>query len=346
MVGALTMFKRFIKGSLKYTISSIGPHRWPVRNKLVVLMYHRILPANDPRIMDEQPGMYVHPETFQMHLKTIKQYFTPIHLSQWLQDLRTQKPLPKRSIAITFDDGWYDNYEYAYPILKQENIPASIFLVSDMVGTQKTFWPERLANWIRTSAHYYKNELNSDPKMSWLKNIGVNNVVPNNDAYIDIVDGIITTAKQYYTDSELNTLLDNLPIKKFSQKNNTTPDILGWNHVNEMLSSGVIEVGSHTRNHIRLNSMTDLQIMKDEIINSKKTIENHVNHKINLFCYPNGDMSSKAKEIVMQHYSAACSTKRGWNNKISDIYELKRIALHQDVSHNKSSFLAKLSSYL
>ena len=79
---------------------------------LVVFMYHRVLPKNDYRVGFEEPGMYVLPETLELHLKIMKRYFQVVDLKDELKDPPKMDRKGPRC-AITFDDGWLDNYEYA-----------------------------------------------------------------------------------------------------------------------------------------------------------------------------------------------------------------------------------------
>src|SRR4030042_3672630 len=54
------------------------------------------------------------------------------------------KPSPGRKCAITFDDGWLDNYRTAFPILKKYEVPATVFLPAAVVGTDHWFWFDHL----------------------------------------------------------------------------------------------------------------------------------------------------------------------------------------------------------
>lgn len=62
------------------------------------------------------------------------------------QIINTGMEFPPRSCLITFDDGWKDNYTYAYPVLKRHHIPALIFLTTDFIGTSRAFWHEQLGD--------------------------------------------------------------------------------------------------------------------------------------------------------------------------------------------------------
>lgn len=96
--------------------------------KLRVFMYHKL--------GEQADYLTVTAAQFEQQLQFILQHYTPIRLSELVQHIEHQTPLPKKAALITFDDGYDNNYYLAYPILKQYQIPFTVFLVADYVGRE------------------------------------------------------------------------------------------------------------------------------------------------------------------------------------------------------------------
>jgi peptidoglycan/xylan/chitin deacetylase (PgdA/CDA1 family) len=91
-----------------------------------VLMYHRILRDPEGECFPVQPGLFVTEKTFNMHLEYLKANFKIIHVKELLERYFDGESL-HNCCAISFDDGWRDNYYYAFPLLKKHSIPSSFF---------------------------------------------------------------------------------------------------------------------------------------------------------------------------------------------------------------------------
>ena len=341
------VMKARIKKILNKSISLLGRHNWNFpRNTLVILTYHRILPDSDPRCRFEQPGMVVHPSTFEEHLSIIKEYFTIVPLSEWIHRATSGHPLPQRACAITFDDGWRDNYEYAFPILKKQQVPATIFLVSNLVGSLFDFWPGRLSRIIEYASKYH-NEINWDESdLAWLNALLIDfPAISNSIIDREYIDKIICKAK-HFSDVTINNKLDSLYKNSIFSNIHHRRVLLNWDESIEMCNTNLVELGSHTLNHVRLFGDISSDEMTNEIMLSKHMIYDHTKKSVNIFCYPDGVTCPQAVNIVKKHYLGACTTLRGWNRLTSNRYLLKRISIHQDSTDSRVAFLAKISGWI
>jgi peptidoglycan/xylan/chitin deacetylase (PgdA/CDA1 family) len=336
--------KTIVKRSLQHLAAFFGRHRRVTGEpQLLVLMYHRILPVNDPRCQWEEPGMIVSPETFKMHLEILRQHFDMIHLSEWVTLKNNGAPLPPRACAITFDDGWADNFEFAYPVLCELDVPATIFLVSDMIGTHRQFWPERLAQLITNILHDHPEQW-SHPALDWVRELS-NHQFPDEAPGREELSIIISRAKKW-GDEEIHARLDKIETELNIKSPHTEPSLLTWEQIKEMNNSGLVEAGSHTCNHTRLTDDTSDELIRHEIIASKKLIEEQTGHVVKTFCFPNGDYSTEALALVREHYETGVSTKKGWNSIATDSSLLNRIGIHEDIAKDKTAFLARISGWV
>ena len=340
------MLKRLIKNQLQLTLGAIAPGLWQLRRRqLLVLMYHRILPADDKRAALEQPGMVVYPETLQMHLRTLKQHFEIVSLDDWLERAGQNQSLPKRACALTFDDGWLDNYEQAFPILIQEQAPATIFAVSDMVGSSQSFWPERLSGLLHHGLTEFGGRLFDHPECAWLLELKIPLPISVLELSVEQLDQIISQAKRH-PDAVLHKRLDQLAGLLSIDSYRQDMALVNWAQLGEMADSGLVTVGSHTRRHTRLLQGISPETLQDEIVGSRTVIEDRLGRPVRLFCYPNGDASPEAQSLVARHYIGACSTMHGWHRSNADPYMIRRIGIHQDIAYDETSFLARLTGWL
>jgi peptidoglycan/xylan/chitin deacetylase (PgdA/CDA1 family) len=109
--------------------------RAALKNCAIILTYHQVLQDHEVR-SDLPPGMYVTVDTLELHFRYLSKVFRMVTLDElrdWGAGIRT---FPKIPCAITFDDGWEDNYRNAFGVLTAHGVPATIFLVTEQIGTR------------------------------------------------------------------------------------------------------------------------------------------------------------------------------------------------------------------
>ncbi len=328
------LLKSSIKWPLRAVAARLGAHQRGGEPRLWIMMYHRVLPQSDPRFAAEEPGMVVTPETLRMHLAYLASQFEIVSLSDWITRATAGDDLPRKACAITFDDGWHDNYEFAYPILTMFSAPATIFTVSHMIGTRARFWPNRLVALLQALPPQWQQSAS----LAWLQQLAPA-LSDSTQLTPEIAADVISRAKAF-SDTRMHDWLDSaeqtIPVSA------AIPDLMDWEQVRSLCREGLIEIGSHTCHHTRLNSALDEPATQREICESKSEITAQLGTDVSLFCYPNGDTSDTAEALVRREYRGAVTTRTGINNGNSDMFRLARISLHND----NSDTLLKLKSRL
>jgi peptidoglycan/xylan/chitin deacetylase (PgdA/CDA1 family) len=327
------------KGSsalLRRALGSIAPLalRTLRRPSLLGLMYHRVLPRSHPATESEQAGMWVTPETLRMHASVVKEFFEPVFLDDWLDSARRGEALPARAVAFTFDDGWRDNFDFAFPMLRECGIPATIFLVTGHVGGQYLFWPTRLARLLRDHWNGSREVQFTEPVVGLVAAQG-----KVGDAAV-AADAVIQRCKAY-PDDQIEAVVAESE-RRSAPGRVEERSLLNEVEIRAMRDSTVVRFGSHTRTHARLRVALPAERVRSEIISSRAEVEAITERPAPLFCYPNGEVGSEALAVVRQTYSGAVTTVPGWNGRSTDRYLLRRVGMHESVADSRAALLGHL----
>jgi peptidoglycan/xylan/chitin deacetylase (PgdA/CDA1 family) len=332
--------KPYLKRAAENIVATLAPSVWSAgrSTRLLVLMYHRSLPPGHPDRKTEQPGMFVSPETLDLHLATLRQYFELVHLDDWLRRAEAGEPLPRLACALTFDDGWRDNYEYAFPVLVRHRAPATIFLVSGLIGTESEFWPNRLARLLASAG--------KRPLAGKLGEVLATARARPQDAQewtSGDIDRAIGLMKQL-GEAECHELIG--AEEKRHERGGQPRALLNEEEIRTMAASGLVRFGSHTQTHFRCREGAPADTLRREIVDSRAQIAAAAGAPADLFCYPNGDTTQAARDLVSQNYLGAVTTVSGWHSPRADRFLIKRTGLHEDVSSRRAALLARISGWL
>ena len=333
-----------LKKIAKSAIARIGRQHWRLhRHELLILMYHRVLPPDYPALDTVQPGMWTHPETLRRQIEVLKSLYDVTSLDEWVAANVRGDALPARACAITFDDGWHDNYEHAFPILKQAGVPATIFLTTGLIGTNYHYFPERLTRLLLELTA--RNDLPGEP---WLQELVREHTAGDPPArgqgLAEWLDRTIIAAK-HYSELDLRQRITAAEERLGLPEAFDPPDLLSWEQVGEMSRSGLVRFGAHTRTHLRLDEPYEQDLLQAEIVQCKQDVLDHTGQTDALFCYPNGDSNPHTAALVKEHYPAALTTVRGWNHGKSDLQQLKRIGISEG-NGSGGDFLCRLSGWV
>ena len=298
-------------------------------------MYHRILNPVDLQGLYVQPGMFVSSTSFAKQIAFLKDRFKLVFLEDLVKMVLAGDDVGGLC-AITCDDGWRDNFTNAFPILEKYGVPATIFLATGLVNTNKTFWPEEICYYLeRKIADKIAFDIAPSSYIRFSKEISRYHQCTRETFF----DRSIEILKRY-SPSDRDEILSRFRIMHKSYP--ATRQMMNWDEAREMLSSGLVRFGAHTVNHEILNQIT-LEKAHYEISKSRMDIEHNLGCKVGIFAYPNGNCTEELQNYLTESgFIAAVTTRKRFLTCGMPLMEIPRIPIHEDVSNTIPMFRARI----
>ena len=295
----------------------------PRNDCLRLLAYHRVWDEPPDTFAFDEELISVKSEDFQRQMAWAKLNFEVLSFADLHACTQENRSWPRRALIVTFDDGYADNYTHAFPILKELNLPATIFVSTSYLSAPRLFWWDLIAYCIKQTTLNEAHLPDVSPRPLSLK-------TPK--ARRTAINKILMWVKSV-PDAVKNAFLDTLP----SSTQVTLPaDIssatqLNWNQVREMAANG-IEFGGHSVTHPILSNIDAAQL-NHEIADCKSEIEAQTGRAALAFSFPNGQ-SNPAVHDAVQNAGYAFSTAyfAGVAHPSLGTYGLPRIAVETDFS--------------
>ena len=270
--------KVLLCGCLYYSGVTALIARWFPRRRPVILCAHRVVSEEDPFF----PG--IRHERFAAEVAYLARHHLVLPLDEIIEATLNGRPLPRGAVAITFDDGFADNFHLAYPILQRYGAPATIFLVCESVETGRVPWPERVAYLLQRAQRTRLKIGLPEPRVLSLC---------GQAEKLEALATLLTLLKACETEIRRRA------VEELEADLSVGPDqgmMLTWEQCRRMAELG-ISFGAHTLTHPIL-PRTEAVEMKQEIADSKASIEAQVGCRVRYFAYPNDDFCRSAVEAV------------------------------------------------
>ena len=249
-------------------------HR-PFGGRGAVLCFHRILPD---QLLDSKKGPNIEGLCYScFQFEQLLQWLSSNYKLVSMDDLEKHLVSKEKSfvIALTFDDGYKDNKDFALPLLMKYNCPATIYVATRFIGSDTSVWWFELWDYIEeneTVSFTYKGrkyQLNSDS-------------LEQKEECFFILKRMFLLCNL----AEQNELL--MVVTKTSIRKSYRNYFLTWDEIRELDCNPLITIGAHTQSHDSLAIANNLEL-NHELIGSKNTIEGVVGHEIKHFAYPFGN---------------------------------------------------------
>lgn len=292
-------------------------HKCFWRNKLAILVYHAVVRSP----LDVYNGCFLDEAVFRNQVSYLKRHFDVDSLSEAVEKMR-KKELSRPTAVITFDDGFQNNHDVAFPILRELQLPCTIFLTTALVNTDDTFWYLRL------------NQALAVTKKSTLEWNGhrfdLSTAAGKLEAEIAIRTSLRDLPRPNLLDGLRNVIVEtgddpDCPIEAHSPFR-----MLDEGSIAEMTRSGLVEFGAHSHTHPWMSRLSTKECQEEVSLSVAKTRE-LTGRPCELFAYPFGyprHYNSETIKTLEQHgIRIAVTGVPGPNDDGTPLMELKRYGI-------------------
>jgi peptidoglycan/xylan/chitin deacetylase (PgdA/CDA1 family) len=301
--------------ALLYITGLIRLARWWNRHagkRLVVLCYHRM------------EGGYL-----REHLRYLRRHYRILHLEAALEELYApskgiEQGRDRRTLlALTFDDGYRDHYTYGFRLVRQLQVPITIFLIPGYIENRQRFWWGEAEYLL---SHTSVREATIEGKTYHLEN------PDDRHALLDLIEQRVRYA-QSVAEREvfIGRLYEILALPRHTQVEDDVQRSLTWEEVQEMQRCEWISFGVHTMYHPILSCLKDPSELLYEVAHSRLAIEQELQCSVRTFAYPVGKKEHIGTQAIYAvqkaGYTWALTTIHGINTPKTDPLQVHRIVV-------------------
>ncbi|WP_185974299.1 polysaccharide deacetylase family protein [Litoribacter populi] len=310
----------------------------------LVLMYHKIgSPKTDPW------KLAVSERNFDAQMKWLARNCKVISTAEMVENLKTGK-VKSRTIALTFDDGYQDNYLLAKPILEKYNLPATFFISDKCLEERTGFWWDELEEIALHSKTLPASFRSSDTFMELGEEA-------------TIINGYWRSNQQYYAMDPVNKrselylkLWEEFSPLEYKDQESRLSQIKSWAKVTEtsvekcmtreqlkeMGQNDLFTIGAHTHSHPALSSH-HYEYQYKEILQNLNYIEASIGRRPKFLAYPSGKYNEDTLNVVKElELDAAFTTIPTLINKRTSAFEMGRF---QVMNWEKSEFSKSIKKW-
>ncbi|MGD9530065.1 polysaccharide deacetylase family protein [Pseudonocardia sp.] len=238
-------------------------------SRLLVLGYHNVdstwrwpaTPSGGPR-------------NFARQMAWLARSANVVPLDAALADLAAGRPLPPRSVAITFDDGYRDNLVHAVPVLRRHGLPATVFLVPGFLSHKVHAWWERLSWALRTTAA---------PSVEFEDAVLPLGADGDHARALGVIEASLKRDDLATRHDRLERLVDALEPPGELHPGDLYMD---WDEARQLVCAG-ISIGSHTMSHAILARETAADQQQD-LRECRESLQRELAVEVRSLAYPNG----------------------------------------------------------
>ena len=293
-----------------------------------IVGYHRVVEDFERGARRSIPSMLIGRDMLGRHLDWIGRRFDLVPLDEIGTDRERRRRLRRPAAAVTFDDGYRDFYDLAFPILKEKGIPAAVFVVTSLVGGARPPLFERL--YLALVRAGDKGASPGGRLQRILPALGIEarmlEGAPPRDPFL-----LTRRLLEGMPRDDLTLVVETLEKEVgVDEKEQAERGPLDWPMLLEMRRAGVT-IGSHTRRHALLPVESPARV-QEETLGSRRDLEERLGPGVDHFSYPNGSFDAATVEAVREAGYRFAYTSCGHRDPAHPLLTLPRTLLWQNSS--------------
>jgi peptidoglycan/xylan/chitin deacetylase (PgdA/CDA1 family) len=260
------------------------------KNMLPIFLFHGVVKDANTGIRN-YTKKHLYAEEFELLIKKLKLKGTSISMDDLMWHGENGRQLPPYSYAITFDDGFENNYSVAAPILERYSTSATFYISTNLVNNNLMTWTDQI--------EYCLNNISQAlVELPWNKNCYQLN---SEESIIDCLKDIRFHLKKqpqiYKYEKIVDMIFDQCGMKIVSSSNHPLDKKMNWDQVSELHHNKLFTVGGHSHNHVSLG-LVESSVMKNEIDTSIKLLKEKANISSHHYSYPEGQRHDFNENVI------------------------------------------------
>ena len=290
------------------------------KKKCVIFLFHGVYRKEKFNVIN-YTNKHISERKFIKILKKLSIKGKCISIDEAYNRIKFKKKFDDYSFVITFDDGFYNNFSVALPILKNFNFPAVFYLTYNFINYGLSSWTDQIEYIVEKSGGgKFKTTLGKF-EFSETKKSKIN--------FLKKIRKILKGSRKVEPYKFIDKIADELKFKKNYRKLNFSIfKKMNWGNVIRMSKNKLFTIGGHSKNHDILSRLSDKKI-KNDISFTIRAINKKLKKKIKHFSYPEGTKgtySQREIKILRKEGIKICpSANFGFNDNRSNLFHLKRI---------------------
>ena len=286
-------------------------------DRYVIFLFHGVIPE-ESHVIRNYTRKHLPLDDFIVIIDSLSDRGNPVSMDDIVSATSRKASLPKRSFAITFDDGFLNNLTVAAPVLRRFNVPAMFYATTGFIESNTMSWIDEIEYDFEARGSFQIDMLNLRVQCE------------TRSQKIELLDHIRQTIK---ANRNIDPYAFAHEVRRQIGVQAITPDTyldqkMNWEQLKELDSDPLFTIGGHSHTH-RILSYLNQDELESEVATSIEKLQSHLNRTILHYSYPEGLSHCFSEDVIdrLRRHGIVCSptAEHGTNAVGDDLFHLKRI---------------------